>query len=215
MPDMERLRAFALAKRRKADADAVSKEEGKKIAELEPAILEEFANEGVPKITVDVEPARPTLADRLNEVPTLPNALIEWIEDVDLDVFAQLIDDARTLIEENEQKPFSMTLSVGSRIWAKPKVDDPERDKANDAEYQRACRALEAQGFGDYVQERFNVISLSSAMKEEVEEGRLQVGENFDGTIVIEEKFQVNARKAASKSSPPGKYLPEGREEGE
>lgn len=185
---MDRLRAFALAKRRKTDADAEAKKQGKIISDLEPAILEEFASEGVPKITVEVEPEKPTLADRLRDE-------ITRIDGLGYDV-PKVIGDALAFVEAHEQKPFATTLSVGSRIWAKPKVDDPERDKANDDEYERACRALEANGFGDYVQERFNVISLSSAMKEEVEEGRLQVGENFDGTIVIEEKFQVNARKA-------------------
>lgn len=195
MPDQALMTRFARAMKKKRDGEAQVNSAKKEIAEIEPVLLPQFtepAEDGsvTPKQSV-------TLPERSvdNEAVDVLKAVFDASEGkAGAYDFVRALRDEGLLIENEPVTTFS--VFVGSRIWASPKRDDPERDKATDEEYERACRALEEHGFGEYVQERFNIVSLSSAMKEEVEHGRIPVGEVFDGTLVVEEKFTLNARRA-------------------
>lgn len=183
--DKKLLAQFVQASEEKKEAAAAEKKASARMKEVEQTILDQFTEEGISSMKVTVE-------SELDDADITKTKLALLMEDVELPPEKVQAIAARLF----EKPSIKKTLFIGSRIWANPKIDDPDRDKANDAEYERACRALEANGFGEYVQERFNVISLSSAIKEEVENGTIPVGEAFDGTIVVKEKFQLNARAA-------------------
>lgn len=205
--DMSALREWVALDDEKKNAAALEKKAKKKLAEIEPGILEQLVQEGTPKITVELEAmdvdgeALETIIDVFrNSDP----------ERVSLSDVASLAVEA--LREEGllkESRPaIAKSIFIGRRIWAKPVATGQDEDgepKATDEDYERACRALEKNDFGEYVQERFNIISLSSAMKEEVEQGRIVIPEGedeviaFDGTIIVSEKPQLNARKVATR----------------
>lgn len=190
MPDIELLREFVrLDDEKKNGADAEKRAKAR-IAEIEPQILESFIEDGVSSIKAtlearDVDAEVREVIDRFEDSGT-PNEI------------AAALRDAGLLIENRPE--IKKTIFIGSRIWATPVTAG---EKASDDEYEAACRALEAAGWGDYVQERFNVISLSSAVKAEVENGNIVIpdGERetvaFDGTIRVIDKLQLNARKAS------------------
>jgi hypothetical protein len=199
MPDIELLREFVrLDDEKKNGADAEKRAKAR-IAEIEPQILESFIADGVSSIKATLE-ARDVDAEART-------AIIEWIDEGFADVadiadnigdLVQVLRGAGLLIENRPE--IKKTIFIGSRIWATPVA---EGEKANDDEYEQACAALEAAGWGDYVQTRFNVISLSSAVKEAVDNGEIVIpdGERettaFDGTVRVVEKLQLNARKAS------------------
>lgn len=196
MPDKHLVTQFARAMKRKRDGEKIVNDAKREIAEIEPVLLPQFTEPD--EETGSVSPKQSiTLPERdvNREAVELLNEVVDASEGkCGVFDFVVRLRDAGLLIPNEPATTF--TVFVGSRIWASPKRDDAERDKATDEEYERACRALEAHGFGEYVQERFNVVSLSSAMKEEVEHGRIEPGDVFDGAITVEEKFTLQARKA-------------------
>lgn len=190
-------REFAIATREKRNLEAKLGKVKSRLAKMDEPLREYMAQEGLPKITV-----------KAPEFDAQRDAELALMEKTDLGPLSvqEAIDVLATeglLAESLPEK--TATITVASRIWASPVVvpdkKDPDRDKANDAEYERACDALEAAGNGweDYAQRRFNVISLSSAVKIEVDEGRVKLGDDstgvaFDGTIKVVEKFAAQAR---------------------
>lgn len=206
MPDMDALRAWVSYDDDKKNAAALEKRAKKKCNEVEPVILESFIEDGVDSIRVTLEAtdvdaeAREIITNALSSlewdvgkpsIESIANAIVPDLRE------AQLLRDSRPEIVK--------TVFIGSRVWAKPVptgVDDDGEPKASDADYERACAALARAGWDDYVQTRFNVISLSSAMKIEKEQGRIEIPEGedsvvvFDGTIIVTEIPQLNARKA-------------------
>lgn len=191
--DTEMLRDFAQLTFEKRQAEATVKDRTKRAAELDEPIRNMFAEEGVPSCPVTV-----TARDVDAEVLEL------FAEELAIEIpgpynFAPIVEMMRErgLLAESTPE-YTMNLSVGSRVWAKPFAANGE--KATEAEHAAACEALRAKGFGDYVHERFNVISLSSAVSEDVQNGVIPVGDDyFDGKVVVEEKFQVTARMKATK----------------
>lgn len=197
--NMDRLREWVAIDDDKKNAAALEKKAKKKLAEIEPSILEELVQEGAPQIRVELEARDVDLEVRL---------IAERFDlsDEMKDDFVTALRKANVLVENRPK--IAKTLFIGRRVWAKPVatgVDDDGEPKSTDADYERACRALEKAGWGDYVQERFNIISLSSAVKEEVEHGEIVIPEGetetlaFDGTIIVSETPQLNARKVAAK----------------
>jgi hypothetical protein len=94
------------------------------------------------------------------------------------------------------------TISFTHRLWAKV---NREGDEATAAEKAAAINALDAAGMGDYAPRTFQVQSLSSFYKQELEEGRFDfpVGEDglpadkvelFDGAIVVSKTPAVAVR---------------------
>lgn len=202
---MTNLRRWVALDDEKKTAAALEKKAKREIAELEPGILEQMAQEGTPKITVELEAldVDGDAADLIAEAVRTSKA--PSTEDMALEIVAAMRQ--ASLLKEN-RPAITKSVFIGSRVWAKPVAtgtDDDGEPKATDDDYERACRALEAHGFGEYVQERFNIISLSSALKEEVEHGAIVIPDGadevvvYDGTIVVSEKPQLNARKAAAK----------------
>jgi hypothetical protein len=186
-------REFALLTREKRALEAKLAKVKSRLAKIDEPLREAMAQEGIPKLPLKVPEFD---AQRDAEV-----ALMEKGPDnLDPLVIQEVVDILATdglLADSHPEK--TATISISSRIWASPVINDPDRDKANDAEYERACDALEASDFGEYAQRRFNVVSLSSAMNNEVAEGRIKLGDDstaiaFDGTIKITEKFQAQAR---------------------
>jgi len=107
----------------------------------------------------------------------------------------------------------NFNVSPRSQLWATAPDDNDEEGK----DYEKGCRALEAVGWSDFVQRRFNTMTLSAHVRElvksgiatleQTEDGRLYLkpavkGFNFtplaDG-IKITEKFSLGVTKAAKK----------------
>lgn len=189
-------REFAELSREKKRIGEDEKRVKARLAELDPQLQEAMTQEGVPRLPIEI--AEVDVDDAVGK--TIEEALTtaQSLDNVDFDFIVTLLR-RRGLLAENKPAK-TVTVYIGSRVWATPVIDDPERDKANDAEYARACDALEAEGFGEYAQRRFNVISLSSAVKEMVENGQITLEGNeataFGGTVKVVEKFQINARGA-------------------
>lgn len=179
-------------KKRIADEDKKVKA---RLAELDPLLQEAMAQEGVPSMKVDLDE---------HDVCALATTTIEELidfdqfENVDIDAIVTRLQRRDLLAPAKPKK--TVTVFIASRVWASPVVSDPNGDKASDDDYARACDALEANDFGEYAQRRFNVVSLSSAVKEMVENGQIKLEGNegvaFDGTVRVVEKFQISARGA-------------------
>ena len=192
--DTELLRDFAQWTKEKRNAEAIVKDRTRRLAEIDEPIRLMFAEEGVPSCPVTV-PARDVDAEAVSAISSCFEPLTEATRHLIPSIVNELR--FRGLLVESSPK-FTMNLSVGSRIWAKPFAADGER--ATEEEHEAACRALRDKGFGDFVHERFNVISLSSAVKEDVENGVIPIGSDFfDGKVVVEEKFQVKATERKEK----------------
>lgn len=78
-----------------------------------------------------------------------------------------------------------MTLYVNRQLWAGP----------TDGDYHAACEALKSAGLGDLVQERFNVQTLSSWVRERDKDGE-PLPAAFAGRIEVAEVFRLGARRA-------------------
>lgn len=210
MPDMDALRAWVSYDDDKKNAAAMEKRAKARCSELEPQILESLVQDGADSIRVTLEELDVDKEAR----ETAENALgtLEWnVGQPSIPDAAEAVVDAlrsEGLLKDNRPQ-IVKTVFIGSRVWAKPVptgTDDNGDPKATDDDYLRACEALKREGWGQYVQTRFNVISLSSAVKEEV--GKtifIPEGESsttaFDGTIIVEDRPQLNARKAPKKKA--------------
>mgnify|MGYP003433410470 FL=1 len=78
-----------------------------------------------------------------------------------------------------------MTLYVNRQLWAHPV----------DGDYPSACEALRQAHLGDLVQERFNVQTLSSWVRERDKDGE-PLPAAFAGRIEVAEVFRLGARRA-------------------
>ncbi len=209
MPDMDALRAWVSYDDDKKNAAALEKRAKRKCAEVEPVILESFIEDGVDSIRVtleatDVDAEAKALIEAV--LPDETKAILRVEGDEEVPIVDSIVHGLREEGLLRDSRPeIVKTVFIGSRVWAKPVptgVDDDGEPKASDADYERACAALARAGWDDYVQTRFNVISLSSAMKIEKEQGRIEIPEGedsvvvFDGTIIVTEIPQLNARKA-------------------
>lgn len=189
---MKLAREFAILTREKRDLEKKLAQAKSKIAKLDEPLRNYMAEEGLPKV--------PIFAPEFDATREAEVALMEKSPlGVTPEQIGEIVDilNSEGLLAESKPKR-AVTLFIKGRVWASPVIDDPDRDKANDAEYERACQALEAQGWGEYAQRRFNIVSLSSAINTEVDEGRIKLDDSssalaFDGTIKVVEKFQVNA----------------------
>jgi hypothetical protein len=95
-------------------------------------------------------------------------------------------------------KAHGMTLYIHSQLWAGVERAEGE---ATGAAYARAAAALEASGLGDFVEQRFNVHSLSAHFRELADaKAWTEVGEllpaELRGAIKLSEVYQVRSRKA-------------------
>jgi hypothetical protein len=216
MPDMDALRAWVSYDDDKKNAAAMEKRAKARCNELEPQILESLVQDGADSIRVTLEAldidkeARETAHEALNALATDPPFIGFNIGDGGDEIVSAIVDALRSegLLKDN-QPEIVKTVFIGSRVWAKPVptgTDDNGDPKATDEDYERACIALAREGWEQFVQTRFNVISLSSAVKEEV--GKtifFEDGESstlaFDGTIIVEDRPQLNARKAPAKKA--------------
>ena len=72
-------------------------------------------------------------------------------------------------------------------------VGDPERETTGE-DWERACRALEAAGMGDIVQERANLNTLSAYFREWDEEGRPPPPE-LEGAVGFQDFFDIRVRR--------------------
>lgn len=66
---------------------------------------------------------------------------------------------------------------------------------AADGDWDRACAALRAAGLGQFVAERFNIMTLSSWVRERAAASE-PLPEPFEGAIAVREVFRARARKA-------------------
>ena len=76
-----------------------------------------------------------------------------------------------------------MTVYVHRQLWA----------SAIDSDYERACQALKSAGLNDYVQERFNINSLSAYVRE-LDKAGDPLPSEFDGCIDVKERFEIRTR---------------------
>ena len=199
--DTELLRDFAQATFEKQEAEKIAKARKRKLDELDEPIRTMFTEEGVPssKITVSERNVDFDFAQLLH---AFYDEAKQSADAGEFESFVEsFVEQARNegLLAPNTPE-YTKTIFVGSRVWAKPVatgVDEHGDPKTTEDDYERACEALRANGFGEYVQTRFNIVSLSSAVKEDVENGVIPTGtEYFDGAIEVEEKFQVQTRSA-------------------
>lgn len=194
--DNEKVRAMAQAQLDKREGEAIVNRAKKVIAELDEPLRNMFAEEGVgnPKVEVagtDVDDAAENIiADQLSIYSSVltegivAEAIVAALREADL-------------LKPNVPKK-TVSLYIGSRLWAKcVQTGRNERGEPETSEddWIRACRALEAKGYAAYVGERFNITSLSSAVKEDFDNGIIPEGSDyFDGTIEVNERFQISAR---------------------
>lgn len=217
MPDMDALRAWVSYDDDKKDASSREKRAKSKCAELEDQIMESFIADGVSSVQVTLDAldvdkeARETAEAAVAEFERTAMQNIGDLHDAwnVADIAAAVVDALRSesLLRDNRPE-ITKTVFIGSRVWAKPVptgTDDNGDPKSTDDDYLRACEALKTAGWGDYVQTRFNIISLSSAVKEEVDAGNIVIPEGeretlaFDGTIIVSDAPQLNARKVTKK----------------
>lgn len=203
MPDMNALREWVQQDDVKKQASAAEKKAKGRCGELEEEIIASMVEDGVTSIKVTLEAVDVDAQARA--------AAIEWAEAGfnladDAGDFIQTLRDRGLLAESRPE--ITKTVFIGSRVWATPVPTGSHENgepKATDADYERACRALEAEGWGEYVQERFNIISLSSAVNDEVKAGNIVIPEGetetfaFNGTIRVTEKPQLNSRRASAR----------------
>jgi hypothetical protein len=208
--DLRAVREWVQQDDLKKRAAAAQKAAARRCDELEDEIMQEMIEKGVPKIPVTIK-ARDVDAEAAGIIEGIiedspPNPDDDTLRMMQARIVGALRN-AGLLIDSSEE--VTKTVFMGSRVWARPVAtgtDDNGDPKSTDDDYRRACRALEAGGFGEYVQERFNIISLSSAVKEEVEHKRIVIpdGEDstlaFDGTIIVTEKPQLQSRKVAKRA---------------
>lgn len=201
MLDTDLLRDFAQATFEKQEAEKIVKARKRKIDELDEPIRTMFTEEGVPSSKITVQ-ARDVDFDFAQFLHSFYN---EAKTSCDAGEFESYVESyTKQAREEGLLAPstpeYTKTIFVGSRVWAKPVatgVDEHGDPKVSEEDYERACEALRANGFGEYVQTRFNIVSLSSAVKEDVENGVIPTGtDHFDGAIEVAEKFQVQTRSA-------------------
>lgn len=81
-----------------------------------------------------------------------------------------------------------MNLKPQRTLWA----------SCNDGQYDAACDALAATGYGDYVQRRFNAQSLSALVREMERDGMSveEIAAQWDGLVNVTEKFTISATEA-------------------
>lgn len=194
--DSAMLREFAEATHAKKAHDAASKKAKAKIDELDPQIRDMFTEQGVPSAQIVTE-ARDVDKEAYQIIGDIIDREVssEFVSALAEDA-VKALREAGLLVDSTQRK--TTTLFIGSRVWAKPVptgVDDKGDSKVTDEDRLRACAALEAHGFGQYVRPDFNIVSLSSAIKEDVVSGAIKTGaEFFDGAVEVEEKFQVQTR---------------------
>jgi hypothetical protein len=68
-----------------------------------------------------------------------------------------------------------------SQLWATAPDGSDEEGK----DYERGCRALEAVGWGDFVQRRFNTMTLSAHVRELVKSGIATLEQTEDGRLYL------------------------------
>lgn len=124
---------------------------------------------------------------------------LDELEALLLDDYAELGTDKMNV----DARGVRQSLYLAPDVWARPLktgVDDRGNETSTDEDWAKAVDALRAAGLGDYVQERFNVQSLSSWLREFREahgpNWREQLPDEFDGAIEITDRMQIRMRKA-------------------
>ena len=187
--DADLLRRFARATHAKKAAEAALTKAKAIIAELDPEIQMMFADHGTPsaKVVTEAFDAAATAVDIMGRLDA------EAIGFPEAAAIATALDEAGLLIDSTPKR--TTTIYIGSRLWARPNVDKDATDEEKAIARAAAVEALKSYGYGEFIKEDFNIVSLSSAMKLAVESGEVPLGtEFFDGALNITEDFAVGAR---------------------
>jgi len=85
-------------------------------------------------------------------------------------------------------------MTVHMRSDFRPSVDYLDGESKDDG-HARACAALEASGFGEFVLARYNFHQIRALAKELIED-RGELPQEWNGAIHVEEQYRLGARSA-------------------
>ena len=95
------------------------------------------------------------------------------------------------VVRETVETPYG-NFNVGprSQLWASA----PDGSGAEGKDYAKGCEALRAVGWGDFVQERFNTMTLSSHVREMVKMGLAILETTEGGSLVLKSQVPGQAQ---------------------
>jgi hypothetical protein len=143
-------------------------------------------NDGGTVMSAAVETLNTSALARFVELTTRKRELEEQVKDVS----RQISEIEELLLEDFSSSGVSSvrtdggTVSIRRELWASCK----------DGDYGRACAALEAAGLGEFVQPRFNSMTLSGYFRELDRNGD-PIPAALEGAIDLTERFSLRLTK--------------------